>query len=123
MAIFDKVGRISATLLDMVRTRLALAAIEIEEETKRILGYFVLALLALILAVIALLLVAATVIIVFWESYRIPAALGMIALFGGGAAIAVFKLKSGFANRPRLLAATLAELNKDYNAVKNGAPE
>ena len=123
MAIFDTVGRISGTLLDMARTRLALAAVEIEEETKRILGYFALALLALILAGIALVLVALTVIIVFWDSYRIPAALAMIALFGGGAAVAGLKLKAAFADRPRLLASTVAELNKDYNAMRNGQPE
>ncbi len=123
MAILDTVGRISGTLVDMARTRLELAALEIEEETQRVLGYFALALLALILSGIALVLVAASVIIVFWDSYRIPAALSMVVLFGVGAAIAGFKLKAAFTTRPRLMAATVAELNKDFNAIRNGEAE
>ncbi len=123
MAILDTVGRISGTLVDMARTRLELAALEIEEETQRVLGYFALALLALILSGIALVLVAASVIIVFWDSYRIPAALAMVVLFGVGAAIAGAKLKSAFTTRPRLMAATVAELNKDFNAIRNGEAE
>ncbi|UUZ50544.1 hypothetical protein LP420_12460 [Massilia sp. B-10] len=55
----------------MVQTRLALAAVEIEEESQRLLGYFVLALLSLILFGIAMVLVALTIILVFWDSYRL----------------------------------------------------
>lgn len=120
MAIFETVGRIGATLIDMVRTRLELAAVDIEEETQRIIGYVVLALAALILFGIALLLLALTVILLFWETHRVAAAAGMVALFGVGAAIAAFKLKSSFTNRPRFMAATVDELNKDLNYFRNG---
>lgn len=120
MAIFETVGRIGGTFVDMVRTRLELAAVEIQEETRRIVGYFALALLALILLGIALLLVALTIIIVFWDTHRIAAAIAMVVLFGGGAAFAAFKLKSAFTDRPRFMAATTDELNKDVNFIRNG---
>ena len=120
MAILDTVGRIGGTLLDMVRTRLELAALEIEEETQRIVGYFMLALMALILFGIAMLLLAFTIILVFWDTHRLAAAVALVLAFGGGAMLAFYKLKAGFSNRPRFMQATVAELNKDLNFMQNG---
>ena len=124
MAITDTMARIGATMLDMVQTRLELAALEIEEESQRLLGYFALVLLSLVLFGIAMLLLAITVILLFWDSYRLQAALGLALLFGAGAAVAWMRLQARFASRPRLLAATVGELNKDINFIRNaGAGE
>jgi len=119
MAIFATVGRIGTTVLAMIETRLALAALEIEEESQRLLGYFMLALLSLILFGIALVLVSLTIILVFWDSYRLQAAIGLAALFGVAATVIIMKLKSAFAARPRMLASTVAELNKDVHFFRN----
>ena len=115
----DAVRRIGATVLDMLQTRLELAAVEIEEESRRLLGYFVLALLALILFGLAMLLVALAIILVFWDSYRIEAAIALAALFGIASGLVGLKLRADFAARPRLLAATVGELNKDINFIRN----
>jgi uncharacterized membrane protein YqjE len=119
MAISDAVRRIGATVLDMLQTRLELAAVEIEEESRRLLGYFVLALLALILFGVAMLLVSLAIILVFWDGYRIEAAVTLAALFGMAAGLIGMKLRSDFSSRPRLLAATVGELNKDINFIRN----
>ena len=119
MSLRATAGRIGATLLDMAQTRLALAAVEIEEESQRLLGYIVLALVALILFGLALMLVALTVVLIFWDSYRLQAAGGLALAFGVGAALVAFKLKASFAARPRLLGATLDELHKDVNFIRN----
>lgn len=119
MAITETVGRIGGSLIAMVQTRVALAAVEIEEESQRLLGYFVLALLSLILFGIAMVLVALTIIMVFWDSYRLEAAIGLAAAFGIAGTVVAFKLRAGFASRPRMLGATLAELNKDINFIRN----
>ena len=119
MAIFDTVGRIGSTVLAMVETRLELAALEVEEESQRLLGYFMLALLSLILFGIAMVLVSLTIILVFWESYRLEAALALAALFAVAGTIIIMKLKSAFAARPRMLASTVAELNKDVLFFRN----
>lgn len=119
MAISDAVRRIGATVLDMLQTRLELAAVEIEEESRRLLGYFVLALLALILFGLAMLLVALAIILVFWDGYRIEAAVTLAALFGIAAGLIGLKLRADFSSRPRLLAATVGELNKDINFIRN----
>ncbi len=122
MAITETMARIGATMLDMVQTRLELAAIEMEEESQRLLGYFALVLLSMVLFGVAMLLLAFTIILLFWDSYRLQAALGLAVLFGAGAALAGIKLRARFATRPRLLAATVGELNKDINFIRNAGP-
>jgi|CXWL01.2.fsa_nt_gi uncharacterized membrane protein YqjE len=120
MAILETVGRIGGTLFAMIETRLELAALEVEEESQRVLGYFMLALLSLILFGIAMVLVSLTIIMVFWDSYRLEAALALAALFGVAGTLVMLKLKTAFATRPRMLASTVAELNKDVNFFRNG---
>ena len=94
MAMTDTLGRLGATLLSMVQTRLELAAIEMEEESRRLLGYFALVLLSLVLFGVAMLLVSLTIILVFWDTYRVQAALGLAMLFGAAAFMAGMKLRA-----------------------------
>ena len=123
MAMTDTLGRLGATLLSMVQTRLELVAIEMEEESRRLLGYFALVLLSLVLFGIAMLLVSLTIILVFWDTYRIQAALGLALLFGAAAVVASMTLRASFAKRPRLLSATVGELNTDINFSRHAGSE
>ena len=119
MAIAESVGRIGATLVAMLQTRLELAAVEVQEELQRFLGYVVLALASLILFGIAALLVVLLVVVIFWDSYRLQAIGAMAVLFSvAGGAIAM-QVKRSVDARPRLLGATVAELNKDVNFIRN----
>ena len=113
MAIFESVGRLGSTLVDMVHTRLELAAVEVEEESQRMLGYLLFGLLSLILFGVAFLLLAFLVIVLFWDTHRVAAVGGMAALFGVAGAVIAMKVKSGFDNKPRLLQNTIEELRKD----------
>jgi len=121
MAIFESVGRIGTTVLGMLQTRVELAAVEIEEESRRTLGHFILALISLIFFGIALVLISLTIILAFWESYRLLAALGLAALYAAIGGFVAMKLRASFATKPRLLAATIIELKKDMAHLK--APE
>ncbi len=123
MAILETVGRIGGTLLAMVETRLELAALEVEEESQRLLGYFALALLSLILFGIAMVLVSLTIILVFWDTYRLQAALALAALFGVAGTMVGLKLKKAFATRPRMLASTVAELSKDVHFFRTAGQQ
>jgi uncharacterized membrane protein YqjE len=117
MAITAAVGRIAATLVAMVHTRLELAAVEVQEEAHRLLGYVAWMMLAVFLVAGAFLLAALFVILLFWDSYRLHAVGGMAALFLlAGAAIAT-RVRASFANRPPLLSATLGELRNDVAFV------
>lgn len=118
MAIAETVGRLGATLLDMVHTRLELASVEMEEQSQRYLGYLLMSLLALFLFGIAIVLVAVFVIILFWDTHRLAAVLGMAALFSLSALGIGIKARAGFAAQPALLAATMGELRKDIDFLK-----
>ncbi len=118
MAIGESIGRIGATLVALVQTRLELVAVELEEESLRLMAYLMLSLLALFLFGIAIVMVALFVVILFWDSYRLQAVLGMAVLFAGAGALITGKVRRAMASKPRLLAHTIAELNKDIEFVK-----
>lgn len=120
MAIIDALGRIATTFVAIAQTRLELAAVELEQESRRYLGYLLMALLALFLFGMALLLVALAVVIVFWDSYRLQATLGMAAVFGVAALVIGMKVRASFAAKPALMGSSVAELGKDIAFLKAG---
>ncbi len=118
MSITAAVRRIGANVLDLARTRLELAAIELQEGAHRVLGYLVWALAAAVLGLFALGLVILFVLVLFWDTHRLAAVGGMAVLFILGTVFAAMKLRAGLAARPPMLPATLAELRKDADALK-----
>lgn len=94
----------------MLHTRLELAAVELEEEARRYLGYAVMGAVALILLLVALLLVVFFIVLLFWDEHRL-AAVGVLALvFGGGAAGIALSIKSALTRKPRFMGATVSTL-------------
>jgi uncharacterized membrane protein YqjE len=122
MTLAATVGRIGATLIAMVRTRLELAAVEVQEEARRLLGYLAWTLLAVFLAAAACMLAALFVILLFWDSYRLQAVAGMALLFAGAGAAIIIKVRASFDAQPRMLSATLAELHKDAGLLRTAGP-
>jgi uncharacterized membrane protein YqjE len=121
MAVLAAVGRVASTLVAMVGTRLELAAVEFQEDARRLLGYLAWALLAVFLAAGAAMLVALFVILLFWDTYRLQAVAGMAALLGAGAFFIVSTLRAKLNAQTPLFADTLAELRKDVDYVRHAA--
>jgi uncharacterized membrane protein YqjE len=121
MAFLAKAGRIAATLVAMVGTRLELAAVEFQEDARRLLGYLAWALLAVFLAAGAAMLVALFVILLFWDTYRLQAVAGMAAVLGIAALLIVSSVRSKLNAQTPLFADTLAELRKDVEYVRHAA--
>ena len=118
MSLIANVKALGAGMLDLLRTRLELAAIELQEETRRLFGYLAWALVAAVLAFVGLLLAVLFVLVLFWDSHRLLAVGGMTVLFALGSMVAVGRLRAGLKARPPVMAATLAELRKDAGAMK-----
>jgi uncharacterized membrane protein YqjE len=118
VAILAAAGRIASTVLAMAGTRLELAAVELQEDGRRMVGYVAMAFIAAFLAGVAFLLAALFVIVIFWDTYRLQAVGGMAVLFGALAALLLLWVKSGLSNKPPMLAATLAELRNDVAALR-----
>ena len=112
-------GRIAVTLVAMAGTRLELAAVEFQEDARRLLGHLAWTLLAVFLAAGALLLAALFVIAIFWDTYRLQAVGGMAVLFGLVAGIIVMKVRSSMNAEAPLLSATLAELRNDIDYLRH----
>ena len=121
MALFAAAGRIASTLVAMVGTRLELAAVEFQEDARRLLGHLVWSLLAVFLAVFALMLATLFVIVLFWDDYRLQAIGALTVLYALGAAGILMKVRAGLNAQPPLLAATLAELRNDVDYVRHAA--
>ena len=107
-----------ANLVDLLRTRIELAAVELQEGTHRLIGYLVWALAAAVLGLFALALAVLFVLVLFWDTHRLAAVGGMTVLFALGTVFAVTKLRAGLAAREPFLPATLGELRKDAAALK-----
>ncbi len=118
MTIPATISRIGATLLAMLRTRLELAALELQEETQRVFGYVAWGIAAAFFGVVAVLLLILFVLVLFWDTHRLLAVGGMTLLFALGSVLAFFKVRGDLTTRGPIMAATLAELRKDAQAVK-----
>ena len=118
MAIVHNVAQVAATLAAIVQTRLALAAVEMEEESLRFLSYLALAMLALLCLFVGLVLLVFLVIVVFWDTQRIAAIAVTAAVFIAAALATLLAVRASFRSKPKLLSFTLSELNKDLDELQ-----
>jgi uncharacterized membrane protein YqjE len=102
-----------ATAVDVLRTRLALLATEVEEESLRLARLLFLGLIALLLLTLGLITFSLLIVIVFWDTHRVLAAGLLTALYLGGAVGIALFVRSGLRAGSRLFSASLAELDKD----------
>lgn len=113
------VRELARTLLSFALTRTRLAATEIEEQALRLIEILVWIALALFFLGVAVVFAAVLVVLLFWDSNRLLAAGLLAALFvaiGAGAALVA---RARLRERPKLLAATLAELERDRDTLGN----
>lgn len=120
MSIGESAGRLGATLLAMLHTRVELASVELQEEGQRMLRCLVLSLAALFLAAMTVVLVTFFVILLCWEEHPLLAVAVLAALYGTGALLLAAKARKTIRNRPGLLSATLGELRKDMECFRGG---
>ncbi len=111
------------SLLAYAQTRAALAANEVEEQVLRLLEVALWAAAALFLFSIALAFVAFFIVLMFWDTNRLLAAGLVAAAFIAAGAVSVLMARAGLAARPRFLAATIAEIQKDRERSQAQADE
>ena len=116
--LFESLKILSVSLVGMVHTRLELLSTDIAEEREHLITHLVLVLVALFCIGVGVVLLAILIVVVFWESHRLLALGGLTGLFlavGAGAGwLAIHKIRT----KPRLFAASLAELSKDKQQLK-----
>lgn len=116
--IFDSAKSLLATMVGIAHTRIELVSTELREEADRAASLLLRALMVLFFAGLGLVLAAVAVIIAFWDSNRLLAAILLAAVSLGAAGALWLSLKASLRNRPRLLDATLTEFEKDERELR-----
>jgi uncharacterized membrane protein YqjE len=107
-----------ATLLALLRVRVELVGVELKEEAERRKHMLVLALVAAFFLASGLLLAAFLVVVLFWDSYRLPAIAGVTLVYSGIGAWAFLRFRNILANSPPAFSATLKEFRKDLDFLQ-----
>lgn len=111
--LFQSLKTLASTLVSIGRTRLELLSIDIEEERVWLTSMLVWTLVALLCAGLGIVLAILFVVVIWWDTHRLLAlAIPALLLLLGAAFSAKVVLEKARA-KPRLFAASLAELSKD----------
>lgn len=106
-------ARLGESSLELVRTRIQLAALELSEENERRKDQVLLIGIAAIAFAFALFAASAFVVAYFWDSYRLAALAGVTILYLLIGAGALWRLDFQRRTAPRPFSATLTELERD----------
>ncbi len=120
MALGQTLSRLSASLILVASQRLELASIDLEEELLRFGSLLAGAVVTALMFALALAAAAMTVVVYFWDTARLPALLGITGLFAMVALVMAWRLAQALRDKPRFMASTLAQLDKDCSPL--GSP-
>lgn len=112
---------LARTLLSFAETRTRLAATELEEQSIRLVEILLWVGAALFFFGVTLLFVAVLVVLHFWDSDRLLAAGLIAALFAGAGVASALIVRARMLARPKFLAATLTELQRDKERLQSTA--
>jgi uncharacterized membrane protein YqjE len=116
------VRELARTLLSFALTRSRLAATELEEQALRLIEILVWLAVAAFFLGVALVFAAVLVVLLFWDANRLLATGLLAALFVSAGAGAAWVARARLRERPKFLAATLAELERDRDSLDSGSP-
>lgn len=121
MALGQSLAQLGASSLKIARQRLELASLDVEEELLRIGALLAGALVTALMLALALAGAAASLVIYFWEGARLAASLGVTGFFALAGALMAWRLARALRDKPRFLAGTLAELDRDGERLRDAA--
>ena len=110
--------RLSAVLVDGLECRLALLALEFQEEKQRLLGGLILALAAAFAAFLGFLCLNLLLVLLFWETHRIPVVILMCGFYIAAALFTGAWLRHRLRTEPDPFSTSLGELQKDLSFLK-----
>ncbi|HZT62712.1 MAG TPA: phage holin family protein [Burkholderiales bacterium] len=117
-SLLESLRSLAKTFIALVQTRIEIFASEVDEERTRLARIMVLALTGLFCIGIAVVLFVLLIAVLFWENNRLLAIGVLAVLFAFSGLVALLVLRSEVRQRPKFLAATLAELRKDEKELE-----
>lgn len=112
--------RVLATVLDIVRSRFELAAIDLEEERLRLADLWLAATCTLFAMFVTVILLVAWLVLLCPPSDRVMALGLLVIAFSSAAGAFAWRWRRLSAGKPLLLAATVDELRKDVQGLREG---
>lgn len=119
--LLSSVQGLSATLMAIFQTRLALLATEVEEEKQRLLAVLAWGAVAILAGAVASVFLAGFIIVLFWDTHPLLVLGGLTLAFAFVCLWAVRRVQAVAHSAEGLLAASLAELQADHDALSAAA--
>ncbi len=120
--ILQSLAQLASTVIAIVHTRLELLALDLEQNHRYVLSVFIMLLLALLMLGVALVLLCMLLILLMGEQHRLLTLSLLTMTFTGlglfSAGFAAYKMHT----KPAMFSSSLAELNKDWHAIKAQPP-
>ena len=120
MGLFGSLRRALANLIELAHTRLQLLSVEMEARLLNSRLVMLWSVVALFSASLAMLMLTLTILIIFWDTHRLLAAGVITAFFALVAIAAALVVRHRVRTRPRLLAASISELKRDAEVLREG---
>jgi uncharacterized membrane protein YqjE len=117
-SLLESLRNLARTFLAIVQTRLEIFASEIDEQRALLARIAVLSAIAAFCLGLAVILLVLFAVVLFWDTNRLLAIGVLAGVFAAGGIAACVMLRAAIARRPKLLAATLAELRKDRTKLE-----
>jgi len=114
--LLESLRRLARTAVEVVRSRLELLSLDVEEAKLRLLSILLLGAVAFFCLTLGLVMGAFWLVVAFWDTHRMLVLGLLTGGFLGGGLLALAALAWRAKKGPRLFAATLAELEKDGEA-------
>ncbi len=109
------------SVMTAAQTRAELLTTEVEEEIQRVARLLLLGFAALLAGILGALIAGFIVVIIFWDTHRVAAALAVLGVFLAAAAACGLAVRRELRARPRLLETTRAELARDVARLRGGS--
>lgn len=116
--LLDSLRNLARTFVAILQTRLEIFASELDEQRNLLTRIAVLAAAAAFCVALAVMLFVLFIVVLFWDTNRLLAIGVLAGVFSAGGIIALLMLQAAVKRRPKLLAATLAELRKDRSKLE-----
>ncbi len=119
----DSLRSFLATWVAVVKTRVEIISVELEEQREWLEQMILLAVGAAFCLSMGLILFTLFVVVLFWDRYPLVVLGGFTILYLGGGLALWLTLRHKMETKPRLFSATTEELGKDYASLQPKTPK
>jgi|SRR5579859_5153211 len=110
--------RLLDTALGLAQNRLELLSVELQEEKHRLIEILILTFTAVALGLLVLIVVSFTVVVLFWDSARLPALFLLSVLYMAATVAVCFRLRARIQAGRRPFQTSVDELKKDRECLQ-----